>query len=86
MDYDRTLFCLREFDYGQLLYIMYETEDDLLSERIRQFIDALQNNYQDRTAREKQQNLLNYLEHASTCMPIEDEQVSASELGTFFDF
>lgn len=62
--YDQTLFYTHRLACDDLLYIMYHTNDDLLSRKIERFIKSFVAEKDLTVVEGKRQDLINYLEHA----------------------
>jgi hypothetical protein len=62
--YDQTLFYTHRLACDDLLYIMYDTNDDFLSRRIERFIKSFISEKDLTIVETFRQDLISYLEHA----------------------
>lgn len=63
-DYDKTLYHMLWGNWEDLLPIMVDTNDDLLSKQIKQFLTSLNRLDDDKDLQYKHDRLLNYVDHA----------------------
>jgi hypothetical protein len=70
-DYDKALFYASHLCCQDLIILMVQTRDDLLSKRIEQFILSFKYDQDIKEVEEKRQELIEYVNHAFNCYPVE---------------
>lgn len=86
LDYDKTLISLKDMAFEELTEVVALTEDHFLKGKIKKFLTALETSKDAKDVKEKQEELLGYLEHALGLKKEKEYKNIEEELGAFLDF
>jgi hypothetical protein len=69
-EYDKALYYASHLCCQDLIILMVQTKDDLLSKKIEQFILSFKFEDDIKNVEEKRQQLIEYISHATDALPI----------------